>query len=105
MASKYGIKIKNFQAGSLYECNCGVRNNYDYTKAMFTNNLLMYFLLDNGLLVENGWTRDIICIKFDYGSRSYEEESKHLDKLIDNADGKYNEERIEYFNSMYIEST
>ena len=35
MASKYGIKIKNFQAGSLYECNCGVRNNYDYTKAMF----------------------------------------------------------------------
>lgn len=100
MASKYGIKIKNFQAGSLYECNCGVRNNYDYTKAMFTNNLLMYFLLDNGLLVENGWTRDIICIKFDYGSRSYEEESKHLDKLIDNADGKYNEERIEYFKNL-----
>ena len=84
MSSKYGIKIKNFQAGSLYQCNIGVRQNYDYTKAMFTNNLLMYFLLENGLKVENGWTRDIICIEFDYGSRSYEEEIEHLNKLIKN---------------------
>lgn len=100
MSSKYGIKIKNFQAGSLYQCNIGVRQNYDYTKAMFTNNLLMYFLLDNGLKVENGWTRDIICIEFDYGSRSYEEEIKHLDKLIKNEEEKYSEETIEYFKSL-----
>ena len=51
--SKYGIKIKNFQAGSLYQCNIGVRKNYDYTKAMFANNLLMYYLLDNGLKVDS----------------------------------------------------
>ena len=100
MSSKYGIKIKNFQAGSLYQCNIGVRQNYDYTKAMFTNNLLMYFLFENGLKVENGWTRDIICIEFDYGSRSYEEEIEHLNKLIKNENKKYTEEVIDYFKSI-----
>ena len=100
MSSKYGIKIKNFQAGSLYQCNIGVRQNYDYTKAMFTNNLLMYFLLENGLKVENGWTRDIICIEFDYGSRSYEEEIEHLNRLIKNENKKYTEEVIDYFKSL-----
>lgn len=99
MASEYGIKIKNFQAGSLYQCNLGIRKNYDYTKAMFTNNLLMYYLLDNGLKVENGWTRDIICIEFDYGSRSYEEEIKHLDGMIKDTE-KYSEEKIEYFKEL-----
>ncbi len=101
MASTYGIKIKNFQAGALYQCNLGVRKNYDYTKAMFTNNLLMYYLLDNGLKVDSGgWTRDIICIEFDYGSRSFDEEIKHLDKMIENKDDKYTEEKIEFFQSL-----
>lgn len=99
MASKYGIKIKNFQAGSLYQCNIGVRKNYDYTKAMFTNNLLMYYLLDNGLIAENGWTRDICCIEFDYGSRSYEEELKHINSLINQTD-RYSSEKIDYFKSL-----
>lgn len=97
--SKYGIKIKNFQAGSLYQCNIGVRKNYDYTKAMFANNLLMYYLLDNGLKVENGWTRDIVCIEFDYGSRSYEEETEHLDKMIE-KDDRYSEEVIDFFKDL-----
>lgn len=99
MSTKYGIKIKNFQAGALYQCNIGVRKNYDYTKAMFANNLLMYYLLDNGLKVENGWTRDIICIEFDYGSRSYEEEIKHLNNKIEDTEN-YNEEQIEFFKSL-----
>lgn len=98
--NKYGIKIKNFEAGSLYQCNIGVRHNYDYNKAMFTNNLLMYYLLDNGLIVENGWTRDIVCIKFNYGSRSYEEEINHLNKMIENKDKEYFEEKIEYFKKL-----
>lgn len=97
--SKYGIKIKNFQAGSLYQCNIGVRKNYDYTKAMFANNLLMYYLLDNGLKIDNGWTRDIVCIEFEYGSRSYEEEITHLDKMISNVD-KYSEETIDFFKEL-----
>ena len=97
--SKYGIKIKNFQAGSLYQCNIGVRKNYDYTKAMFANNLLMYYLLDNGLKVENGWTRDIVCIEFEYGSRSYEEETEHLDKMIAKED-EYSEQTIDFFKDL-----
>lgn len=100
MASEYGIKIKNFQAGSLYQCNLGVRDNYDFTKAMFANSLLMYYLMDNGLKVENGWTKDIICIEFDYGSRSYEEEISHLEKMIENSEGKYSKENIEYFSKL-----
>lgn len=99
MISKYGIKIKNFQAGALYQCNIGVRENYDYTRAMFTNNLLLYYLLDNGLKVNNGWTRDIICIEFDYGSRSYEEEIKHLDKCIKEAEKDKDENKAEYLKS------
>ena len=99
MISKYGIKIKNFQAGALYQCNIGVRENYDYTRAMFTNNLLLYYLLDNGLKVNNGWTRDIICIEFDYGSRSYEEEIKHLDKCIKEAKKNNDTNKIEYLES------
>ena len=100
MISKYGIKIKNFQAGALYQCNLGVRENYDYTKAMFTNNLLLYYLMDNGLKVNNGWTRDIICIEFDYGSRSYEEEIKHLDKCIKLAENENNTEKVECLKSF-----
>lgn len=81
--SEYGLKIKNFEAGSLYSYNLGVRNNYDYTNAMFTNSLFSDFLIQNGLSVWKGRsTRDIICIEFNYGSRSYEEEMKHLQKLI-----------------------
>lgn len=100
MISKYGIKIKNFQAGALYQCNLGVRENYDYTRAMFTNNLLLYYLMDNGLKVNNGWTRDIICIEFDYGSRSYEEEIKHLDKCIKLAENENNIEKVECLKSF-----
>ena len=100
MISKYGIKIKNFQAGALYQCNLGVRENYDYTRAMFTNNLLLYYLMDNGLKVNNGWTRDIICIEFDYGSRSYEEEIKHLDKCIKIADSEHDIEKAEILKSF-----
>ena len=100
MSSKYGIKIKNFQAGALYQCNLGVRENYDYTRAMFTNNLLLYYLLDNGLKVNNGWTRDIICIEFDYGSRSYDEEIKHLDKCIKEAEKENDTDKIECFKSF-----
>lgn len=81
--SEYGLKIKNIEAGSLYGYNLGVRTNFDYTDAMFTNSLFSDFIIQNGLSIWKGEsTRDIICIEFNYGSRSQEEEIKHLDKLI-----------------------
>lgn len=100
--NKYGVKIKNFQAGSLYQCNLGVRKNYDYTKAMLTNSLFLDFLKDNGLKIENGWTRDIVCIEFDYGSRSYEEEIKHLDSLIESD--KYDDDKKSFFKSLRLQA-
>ena len=81
--SKYGIKIKNFEAGSLYGYNLGVRNRLDYTDAMLTNSLFSFFMVENGLNVWKGEsTRDIICIEFNYGTRSYEEEIAHINKHI-----------------------
>lgn len=81
--SEYGLKIKNIEAGSLYGYNLGVRNNFDYTEAMLTNSLFSDFLKENGLQIwHEKATRDVICIEFNYGSRSYEEEKSHLEKLV-----------------------
>lgn len=80
--SEYGLKIQNYSAGSIFEVEQGVRYRYDTKNAMLTNSLFKDFLIDNGLKVWKGEsTRDIICIEFKYGSRSYEEEIKHINKL------------------------
>jgi len=84
--SEYGLKIKNFIAGSIYECNTGIRDTYDYTDAMLSNSLFSDFLKDNGLNIWKGEsTRDIICIDFKYGSRDYESEVKHIHKIAKKA--------------------
>lgn len=81
---KYGVKIKNISAGTLYETNLGVRDYFTYKTAMFTNSLLCDYLIENGLAVNNGnSTKDIICLEFKFGSRSYDEDTKHLNKLIE----------------------
>ena len=81
--SKYGLKIKNIEAGSLYGYQIGVRDNYDTTNAMLTNSLFSDFLIQNGLnIYKEESTRDIICIEFNYGTRDYEDEIKHLKKTI-----------------------
>ena len=66
MTSEYGIRITNIQAGSIFEYNCGVREQLDTTPAMLVNSLFKDFLVENGLKVnKRGATRDIICLKFD----------------------------------------
>ena len=81
--SEYGLKIKNFQAGSLYGYNLGIRDRLDSTDAMLTNSLFSDFLKENGLNIWNGEsTRDIICIEFNYGTRSYDDELKNFNKII-----------------------
>ena len=105
--SKYGLKIKNIEAGSLYGYNLGVRDNYDFTNAMLTNSLFSDFIKSHGL---NIWkeesTRDIICIEFNYGSRSYEEEIKHLNKNIKKTENDEDLtedkklQKFEYFNRL-----
>lgn len=57
---------------------------------MFTNSLFSDFLRENGLKVRKGEsTRDIICMEFHYGSRSYEEEIAHLTKIAREARTEY----------------
>lgn len=98
MANEYGVRIKNFSAGQLYEYGLGVRDYLPYTNAMFTNSLLLDFLIEHGLKVsKNGFTRDVICINFDMGSKSYEETRKNIENKIDeNTDNKEVVERLKY---------
>ena len=72
MQSKYGIKILNYQASSVWDRDLGVRTNYNTTPAMLTNSLFLDYISANGLRVsKQGFTRDVICLQFDSGSDSY----------------------------------
>lgn len=76
----------------LYDVNLGVRDYFTYTDAMLNNSLFSFYLQRNGLNVykgksgddksKNESTRDVVCLDFDYGSRSYNEELKRLEKLL-----------------------
>lgn len=81
--SEFGLKIRNIEASTLYENNIGLRKRYSYVDAMFSNSLFKDFLTNNGL---NIWkeksTRDIICLEFNFGTRSYEEQQEHINKLL-----------------------
>lgn len=88
--NSYGIKIKNIEASTLWEYNHGVRNHYEYTNSMFTNSLFLDYLMEHGLKIQkDNSTKDLICLEFHYGSRSYEEEQKHLKTIAKKA-------RLEY---------
>ena len=84
--SEYGIKILNYMAGSIWGVAQGTRYSYDTTPAMLTNSLFLDFMKDNGLKIYKGVsTRDIICIDFQYGSRTFKDEMKHLRELAAKA--------------------
>lgn len=87
--SEYGLKIKNIKAGTLYGYNIGVRTHYNFTDAMFSNSLFSRYILSHGMTSYKGEsTRDIICLDFDFGSRSYEEELRHITKLKSDEQSK-----------------
>ena len=105
--SEFGIRIKNYAAGSIIEKNLGVRDFYDSKDAMLTNSLFKDFMVEHGLDVFKGEsTRDIIGVTFKYGSRSYEEEVAHLKKRIKEweKDTKTDEEKkqnkIDFLNQL-----
>ena len=80
--SEFGLKIKNIEASTLLEYNLGIRDHYEYKDAMFTNSLFSDYLKENGLKVwKEESTRDIICLEFNFGTRSYEQEIDHLYKM------------------------
>lgn len=107
LVTQYGVKIKNFSAGQLYEYNLGVREHLPYTQAMFTNSLLLDFLVHNGLKVsQNGYTRDIICIDFDMGAKGYEETRRNIENKINLCKNEQGDEKIDKLQNLleYIES-
>lgn len=92
--SEYGIKIKNISAGMIYDVNLGIRDYFSYQDAMLNNSLFSNFLQKNGLNVYKGEsTRDIICLDYEFGSRSYDEEKKRLEELYNESSG-ISKERI-----------
>lgn len=87
---KYGLKIKILETSTVLEYNAGVRDHYEYKDAMLTNSLFLDFLLKNGLDVYKGEsTRDIICLEFNYGTRSYKKEVDHLNTTARKARSEY----------------
>lgn len=77
--SEYGLKIKNYKAATIWGYNNGIRDMYDCSDAMLCNSLFYDFLRKNKINVhKEEATRDIICLNFGFGTRSYEEEIKHL---------------------------
>ena len=88
--SEYGLKILNYMAGSIWGVSQGTRYSYDTTPAMLTNSLFLDYMKANGLKIyKEVSTRDIICIDFQYGSRTFKDEIRHLKDMASKA-------RIEY---------
>ena len=78
-----------------------MRDHYEYKDAMFTNSLFKDYLEKNGLEIWNGEsTRDIICLEFNYGSRSYKKEIEHLRKVAANATKEYKSAQIQEDNYL-----
>lgn len=110
--SEFGIKIKNISAGMLYDVNLGTRDYFTYTDAMFNNSLFSFFLQKNGLNVYKGEsTRDVICLDYEFGSRSYDNEHSRLEKLFYSSDGDSKEriqaalEKVEARKELYNEKS
>ena len=81
--SKYGIKIKNYEAASLYECYWGFRQYPDTENAMLSNSLFKDFLIEQGMEVrKDGSSRDIICLAFSYKTKGYDELIEKVPKLF-----------------------
>lgn len=88
--SEFGIKIKNIEASTLIEYNLGLRGHYEAKDAILANSLFSDYMQENGLKADkNDFTRDIVCLEFNYGTRSYEQELEHLQK-------KARQARLEY---------
>ena len=108
MFNKYGLKIFNYEAASIYGRDDGTKESYYKKEALFANSLFSEFLESNGLKrwkndKDGGWTRDIIGVNFSFnykddknkgGSKSREE----LRRLF-YANGlaiKYSDKEIKY---------
>lgn len=99
------LKIKLIKAATLYEYNLGIRDTYASSDAMLCRSLFYDFIRKNGLRdYKNKSTRDIICLDFGFGTRSYEEDLRWAEKnkpeLIDKI--KSNCDKYEKLNKFEL---
>ena len=80
---QYGWKIRNYKAATVYGKNIGIRDRYDYTEAMLHHSLFTNWLHFHGMQTNkhDDTTKDIICMDFQFGLRSYKEELQHLETM------------------------
>ena len=113
MNDKYGLRIYNYDAASIFYFNNGIKDKYKKKGALFANSLFSDFLKANGLkryrLKENkdggeskwikandgAWTRDIVCVDFSSGVKTYKQEIKSLEKKK-----KDNSENAAFFDEL-----
>lgn len=94
--SKYGIRISNFEAASLYEYKYGFRSYPDVTKAMLVNSLFLDYLKDNDLIniTKRESTKDIICVQFNYGTKDSSFMLNRINEKIEHARDDETKERL-----------
>lgn len=92
--AQYGWKIRTYKAATIVGKNLGIRDRYDYTSAMLHHSLFTRWLQNNGMQTNKAddSTRDIICMDFQFGLRSYEEEKKHIREMRKTANKIEDEE-------------
>lgn len=75
----------------------GVRDRYDYTDAMIHHSLFTRWLKANGMETDKNdeSTRDIICLDFQFGLRSYKEELVHVKQMRKTATEANDTEKLE----------
>lgn len=104
MNKNNGIKIMSLEAAEINEYNKGIRNNYRIKEAILSYSLLQEKLgkLENEekMIVNKGFTRDIINIKFGFGSQDAEEEIKRLNKTIAKLDVEKDKDKILFMEQL-----
>lgn len=84
-----GIQIRSYSAAVLYEYDKGIREKLSYKKAMFPPSLFSQWIQQNGLRIHNGkFTRDIICVCFDFGCLDFDGEQRKLKYKLEHCDEK-----------------
>ncbi len=95
MTDKAGLKIRTIKAASLYGYSRGLRDRYECSDSRFHQSLFSLFIQKNGLRVTGkDSTRDIVCLDFDFGFPSCEEETARLKKLLKTAPDEESAARI-----------
>lgn len=80
---EWGIQIYNIEAASIYEYNHHFRERLDLKRGVLANSLLLDFLLENNLnVIGKGYTKDVICVEFNYGSKCFERKLNEVKKRL-----------------------